>query len=151
MKKTAILLMICLLTALLCACGSGPVPGETPVPTVTPGAAASAGPAPSDAAETPTEAPEAGSGAEPTPDAAPEPSAEPGPADSDLSAEEAKAIALLYVDAPVEDLIARIGEPLSADYAPSCLGEGEDGNLYYDGFIVYTYLENGVETVTYVE
>ena len=43
-----------------------------------------------------------------------------------------------FEGAPVEDLIAAIGEPESSDYAPSCLGEGEDGNLYYDGFTVYT-------------
>ena len=51
----------------------------------------------------------------------------------------------------VEDLYALIGEPISSDYAPSCLGPGEDGNLYYDGFTVYTYREDGVETVRVVE
>lgn len=52
----------------------------------------------------------------------------------------------------MEDLIAAIGEPESSDYAPSCLGEGEDGNLYYDGFTVYTYRDtDGQETVNYVE
>ena len=57
------------------------------------------------------------------------------------------------MDKPLEDLIALIGEPESADYAPSCLnpGVGEDGNLYYDGFIVYTYREGDTETVNYVE
>ena len=57
-----------------------------------------------------------------------------------------------FEGAPLEDLIAAIGEPLSSDYAPSCLGEGEDGNLYYDGFTVYTYRDtDGTETVNYVE
>ena len=57
-----------------------------------------------------------------------------------------------FEGAPVEDLIAAIGEPESSDYAPSCLGEGEDGNLYYDGFTVYTYRDtDGSETVSYVE
>lgn len=57
-----------------------------------------------------------------------------------------------FEGAPLEDLIAAIGEPLSSDYAPSCLGEGEDGNLYYDGFTVYTYRDvDGSETVNYVE
>ena len=53
----------------------------------------------------------------------------------------------------MEDLYALIGEPGSSDYAPSCLnpGVGEDGNLYYEGFIVYTYREGDTETVTYVE
>ena len=35
--------------------------------------------------------------------------------------------------------------------ARSCLGDGDDGNLYYEGFTVYTYREDGEETVTYVE
>ena len=56
-----------------------------------------------------------------------------------------------YEGKPVEDLIAAIGEPVSSDYAPSCLGEGEDGNLYYDGFTVYTYRDDTGETVSYVE
>lgn len=57
------------------------------------------------------------------------------------------------IDQSVEELYALIGEPESVDYAPSCLNpdEGQDGNLYYDGFIVYTYREGEVETVSYVE
>ena len=56
-----------------------------------------------------------------------------------------------YVGSDVSALYAAIGRPASSDYAPSCLGDGEDGNLYYDGFTVYTYRENGSETVQYVE
>lgn len=57
-----------------------------------------------------------------------------------------------YEGANVDELIAAIGDPNSSDYAPSCLGEGEDGNLYYDGFTVYTYRDtSGAETVNYVE
>ena len=56
---------------------------------------------------------------------------------------------LIYMDR-VPDYAA-IGEPVSSDYAPSCLGEGEDGNLYYDGFTVYTYRDDTGETVSYVE
>lgn len=57
------------------------------------------------------------------------------------------------IDLSVEELYALIGEPESSDYAPSCLNPdvGQDGNLYYDGFIVYTYREGEVETVSYVE
>ena len=56
------------------------------------------------------------------------------------------------IDKSVEELYKLIGEPAEKDYAPSCLGEGgEDGNLYYDGFIVYTYKEGDKETVHYVE
>ena len=34
-----------------------------------------------------------------------------------------------------------------AQYEQAC----EDGNLFYDGFTVYTYRYEGKETVTYVE
>ena len=60
-------------------------------------------------------------------------------------------IAKSYIDKPIEELYAVIGQPLSSDYASSCLGPGEDGLLEYDGFVVYTYRENGKETVYDVE
>lgn len=60
-------------------------------------------------------------------------------------------IAKSYIDKPIEDLYAVIGQPLSSDYASSCLGPGEDGLLEYDGFVVYTYREGDKETVYDVE
>ena len=72
---------------------------------------------------------------------------EPAP----LTEEEVLAVAMEYIGRPVDELIAVIGEPEDRDYAPSCMGDGEDGNLYYGGFIVYTYRENGEETVQDVE
>ena len=36
-------------------------------------------------------------------------------------------------------LVAAIGEPSSTEYATSCIGDGEDGIWYYDGFTVYTF------------
>ena len=62
-----------------------------------------------------------------------------------------KQLAESCIDKSVEELIALIGEPQSSDYAPSCLGPGEDGNLYYEGFTVYTYREDGEETVRVVD
>ncbi len=63
-----------------------------------------------------------------------------------------KALAESCIDKDVSELYALIGEPESSDYAPSCLVEGgEDGMLYYDGFVVYTTREGDVETVYYVE
>lgn len=48
----------------------------------------------------------------------------------------------------VSALTAAIGEPDSSSYASSCLGPGEDGELYYDGFTVYTYRDpDGTENV----
>ena len=96
-------------------------------------------------------------GTDPTP-AATEPAApvaEPSAAPSAEPVEGGESLletAKTFEGAAVEDLIAAIGEPDSSDYAPSCLGEGEDGNLYYDGFTVYTYRDvDGSETVNYVE
>jgi len=66
-------------------------------------------------------------------------------------ADDQKALAESCVEKSVSELYALIGEPDSVDYAPSCLGDGEDGMLYYDGFIVYTYREGSEETVEYVE
>ena len=62
-----------------------------------------------------------------------------------------KTLAQSCIDKPVSELYALIGQPNSSDYAPSCMGDGEDGNLYYDGFIVYTDREGDTESVYYVE
>ena len=102
-----------------------------------------------------TEEPAAGS-VEPVEESAPPAEESVAPAEeSEAPAEEEPSpleAAKEFEGAPLEDLIAAIGEPLSSDYAPSCLGEGEDGNLYYDGFTVYTYRDtDGTETVNYVE
>ena len=84
------------------------------------------------------------------PDAAAEEAGEETAA-PEMTQEEILALATEYIGKPVDDLIAVIGEPEDRDYAPSCMGDGEDGNLYYDGFTVYTYRENGVETIRIVE
>ena len=102
-----------------------------------------------------TEEPAAGS-VEPVEESAPPAEESVAPAEeSEAPAEEEPSpleAAKAFEGAPLEDLIAAVGEPLSSDYAPSCLGEGEDGNLYYDGFTVYTYRDtDGTETVNYVE
>ena len=68
-------------------------------------------------------------------------------------AEDKKVMARSCEGKSVDALFALIGQPDSSEYAPSCLnpGKGEDGVLYYDGFVVYTYKEGGTETVEYVE
>ena len=60
---------------------------------------------------------------------------------------EDKAIAESMIGEEVSKLIEAIGEPESADYASSCLGPGEDGELQYDGFTVYTYKEGDSEVI----
>lgn len=129
MKKLTCLLLALTLLLGLAACGEEPaeVTEEPAAESVEPAAEPSAAP---EASEAPAEESEAPAEEEPSP------------------LEAAKA----FEGAPLEDLIAAVGEPLSSDYAPSCLGEGEDGNLYYDGFTVYTYRDvDGSETVNYVE
>lgn len=76
---------------------------------------------------------------------------DPSVGNTTSAADQLKALAESCIDKSVQELYALIGEPESAEYVTSCLGPGEDGNLFYDGFIVYTYREGDTETVTYVE
>ena len=76
------------------------------------------------------------------------PASEAAPAEQAAPAETASLeTALKYVGKDVSKLYAAIGKPTSSEYASSCIGDGEDGLLYYDGFTVTTYRENGKETV----
>jgi len=52
-----------------------------------------------------------------------------------------------YIDQDVSKLYAAIGEPEDSSYAPSCMGPGEDGELYYEGFTVATYRDGDKEIV----
>mgnify|MGYP005771014265 CR=1 FL=1 len=122
--KKLIVAMLCL-TALLTGCGADPQPTETTTQPTTQTEATT---------EAPTETTEA-------------------PTEETTEGPSLKAQAESCIGKTVEELIALIGEPQSSDYAPSCLnpGVGEDGNLYYEGFTVYTYKEDGVEEVVDVE
>lgn len=73
------------------------------------------------------------------------------PSETETVTVDKKAIAESCIDKSVQDLFALIGEPESSEYVPSCLGSGEDGNLYYADFTVYTYREGDTETVRVVE
>lgn len=133
-KLIALLLAACLILG-LCACGKTNVETPPVEENPTPSQPAATDPAPTEP--------------DPTEPEATEPP-ETQPTEPDLSDFE---LAQSCIDLSVEELYALIGEPESSDYAPSCLNPdvGEDGNLYYDGFIVYTYREGDVETVSYVE
>ena len=130
MKKVLSILLCFVLLLSLCACGGKEEP-ETPAEN-TPAAAPTEAPA-ADTEETL----DGGADIEVEPDASVQEEPAPTPVE----------IALSLIDHPVSELFAQIGEPESSDYAPSCMGEGEDGMLFYDGFIVYTYREGDVETV----
>ena len=137
MKKT-ILILILAAVMLFCGCsGRSSAPAATAAPTQAPTAA-------------PTEAPAATEA--PVVTEAPAPATEAPEPDAN-AAEEAKALVLSMKDQPVEDLIARLGEPLDRAYSSSCLVQGgQDGVLTYDGFTVYTLVQpDGTETVYDVE
>ena len=126
MMKRVITVLLCLALALaLCACG-GKTESEKPanMQSSLPGAAAEA----EEAEETP----------------APVSEKETAIADAVQKARKLK-------DRPVSELYDAIGEPDSEDAAPSCMGPGEDVNLYYDGFTVYTYREGDKQTVVDAE
>lgn len=82
------------------------------------------------------------------PEPAPEPIPEPTPQPTPTPAASPRDVAVSYIGRSASGLIAAIGQPLARDYAPSCLGSGEGGELIYNGFTVYTYREGTTETVT---
>lgn len=151
MKKNLMLAGLCLLCALLLiGCGSSapaatPAPTETSAPAETEAPAPEASPAPSAEASVTTEASEPS--AEPEarlPDAGLVHDTEVTPSPSETLFELAKS----FVDKPLSELQAEIGEPVSSSYVSSCLiPGGEDGELHYDGFTVYTVKSGDSETV----
>ena len=147
MKKLLTLILAVLMLLSMAACGTMEQPGadgeNDPAVTEPKNAEPNAENEPADAEKNaPADAePDAPQNVEPQQPAKSQPAA--------VSAD--KATAAGYVGADVSALYAAIGRPASSDYAPSCLGTGEDGNLYYDGFTVYTYRENGSEIIQYVE
>ena len=72
---------------------------------------------------------------------------EPAAAIQPESGDPGRQTALSLVGSPVSALLSELGEPEERSYASSCNGPGEDGELYYSGFTVYTYRENDVETI----
>lgn len=140
MKKTIALPLAgaLTLTILLSACAGPAGSSPEPTPTPTPAASPSASVEPS--------APEQSGPSQETEPAAQTPSEEP--AQTSAAENPLKDEAVNCIGQSVSDLIDAIGEPQARDYAPSCLGDGEDGELAYDGFTVYTYREGNTETVT---
>ena len=130
MKKFAVLFLAVMMLLSLCACGKeAPVEEEVKIdvqPKV-----------------------EATTVVEETVPATQAPAAEP--TEEIVPAVSMKELAESCIEKDISELYALIGEPSSSEYAPSCLVEGEDGALYYDGFVVYTTREGDVETVYYVE
>ena len=139
MKKSLVLLLSLCLAALLCACGEKEEP---------------AAPAPA-AAQTQTqeeEKPEAPSAEEAkAEEAAPVEKAEEQAPAGEAAAPTLLETALRFVDKDASELVAAIGEPLEKSYEESCSGPGDDGIWTYDGLTVFTYTENGAETIVDAE
>ena len=101
--------------------------------------------------------------AKPEPSTEPESAVEPEPTDDQTSAStgsqpptEGPAAATLedvqaLVGQDVANLYAIAGQPQDSHYEYSCSGPGDDGILYYQDFIVFTYVEDGVETIVDAE
>ena len=128
MKRIIVSLLALALLMLLCACGEQKQ-------------SAAQTPAPAAEASAEEKAPEETNLAQET-EKAPEEAAAEEPAEKTLLD-----TALTFVDHDAQELVAAIGEPLEASYEESCSGPGEDGIWTYDGVTVFTYRENGVETI----
>lgn len=147
-RSIAILLTVCLLCGLvftLTACGEDAAPASTPdasaktQETASAAQDAPAAPLPADEKKpVVTEAPVVEDAPEETPDEVP-------------AAPTALETALGFVDQDVFLLVEALGEPLDKQYEASCSGPGDDGIWSYDGLTVFTYRENGVETVVDAE
>ena len=145
MKKSIAILMLTLCLALLCACAQKAEPApEAPAPDAQKETAQAL------SEQTPAAQPDK-TAQEPEKTTAQEPdktAQEPEKAPEEPSALET---ALTFVDQDAAALISAIGEPLETQYEASCSGPGDDGVWTYDGFTVYTYRENGVETIVDAE
>ena len=150
MKRNLILAGLCLLCALLLiGCGST-APAAAPTTAETAAPAESAAPVATEApaeTSTPSAEPEPEPSAEPVatlPDAGLVRDTQASPSPSEALFELAKG----YVDKPLSELQAEIGEPVSTSSVSSRLiPGGEDGELHYDGFTVYTVKSGDSETV----
>ena len=140
-KKLTRILLVCLLlaaAAVLTACGEQPEPAQETAPAAAEQLAPEA-PVPAEPEE-PAE-PEIEAAPAQTEPEQPEETAEPGVLETALS----------FVDQDATLLLEALGEPQEKLYEASCSGPGDDGIWVYDGVTVFTYLENGVETVVDAE
>lgn len=86
------------------------------------------------------------------PEQSPSSESTPAPAvTTTIPAVPSREAAMACIGQSLNELLSAIGQPNSTSYANSCMGAGDDGELYYDGFTVYTYREAGNENVVAVE
>ncbi len=152
MKKSSCISMTLALLLLTACTAKEAAPAPAPTPEISAAETTVSGEdTPSAAAPEPKSISE--SVAEPIPEPVPEPEPESTPEPAPMSEPSGDRLeeALACVDQDISVLYAAIGEPESSRYEYSCSGPGDDGVLSYDGFLVFTYKENGVETVVDAE
>lgn len=117
-----------------------PTAKPTTKPTASPTTEPTAAPEPTQVpASEPTQAPVQAPTQAPTPAPTPEPTPEPTPVPPSPYD---------YVGVDINTFYSIFGYPSGSDYGPSCMGDGEDGLLYYNGYVVVTYRDpSGNETV----
>lgn len=117
-----------------------PTAKPTTKPTAKPTTSSTATPEPTQA-PTPDPTPEPTQA--PTPEPVPEPTPEPIPDPTPVPPSPYD-----YVGVDINTFYSVFGYPSSSDYGPSCMGDGEDGLLYYGDYVVVTYRDpSGSETV----
>ncbi len=58
---------------------------------------------------------------------------------------------IINLDEHINDVKAKIGEPLETNSAPSCYYDGNDKEFIYDGFTIYTYPDGENDYVVSIE
>ncbi len=152
MKKSSCISLTLALLLLTACTAKEAAPAPVPAPEISAAETTVSGEDTPSAAEPepePTSEPAPVPAPEPIPEPVPEPTPELEPMPEPSGDRLEKALAC--VDQDISVLYAAIGEPESSRYEYSCSGPGDDGVLFYDGFLVFTYKENGVETVVDAE
>lgn len=130
---------------------ASPKPTGTPKPTATPKPTDTPTPQPTEA-PTPTPEPVQDEDPDYDPNEGGEVFVQPSgdddePSDNNGGGDDTPSVPYNLIGSSVDALYGAYGYPNSSEYGPSCIGPGQDGVLYYSGFTVYTYSENGVETI----
>lgn len=52
-----------------------------------------------------------------------------------------------FENRPFSEFVEKYGEPLKSEITDSCLGNGGEGNYYYEHYTVYTIINDGKEYI----
>ncbi len=139
MKRSSIIVFCIICAMLLPGCGNSSAPAATVAPTesaeVSEPATEAVSPKPEESAAPVATLPDASL------------TEDTGSASGEEDPASQYDLAKSFVDKTLPELTEAIGDPISSSYATSCLGPGQDGELVYDGFRVYTYNNGETETI----